>query len=299
MQIRSHVTASCAVSGLILALAGPAGAQAEESLDQALCRLIETSAARHGIPADFFTRLIWKESSFRAGVTSPAGAQGIAQFMPGTATERRLADPFDPEQAIPAAAHLLADLNRRFGNLGLAAAAYNAGPARVSAWMGDRGGLPAETQAYVLSITGHPAEAWADAAQGDRDTPAASEDKNAQSCLQLAALLRRPGGAGSPGIALSPMAPWGVQLAGHFSKAVALAAYERARRGLGSVLGDARPMVIGTRLRSRGTRTFYRVRMPAPSREAASSLCDRIRSAGGACVVLPSSPVLSRGRNAG
>jgi soluble lytic murein transglycosylase-like protein len=77
------------------------------------------------------------------------GAQGIAQFMPGTAQERGLADPFDPEQAIPAAASLLRDLSQRFGNLGLAAAAYNGGPNRVSAWLAGNGSLPAETQDYV------------------------------------------------------------------------------------------------------------------------------------------------------
>src|SRR5205814_6611619 len=66
-----------------------------------------------------------------AGAVSPKGAEGIAQFMPGTAAERGLANPFDPEQAIPHAARFLAELKRRFGNLGMAAAAYNAGPARV------------------------------------------------------------------------------------------------------------------------------------------------------------------------
>ncbi|HEX8417647.1 MAG TPA: lytic transglycosylase domain-containing protein, partial [Methylobacterium sp.] len=131
-----------------------------ETVEQALCRLIEGSAKARGLPVPFLTRLIWRESSFRAGAVSPAGAQGIAQFMPGTARERGLSDPFDPEQAIPHAAHLLADLNRRFGNLGLAAAAYNGGPGRVSAWLAGTGGLPAETRAYVIGITGAPAEDW-------------------------------------------------------------------------------------------------------------------------------------------
>ncbi len=47
-------------------------------------------------------------------------------------------------------------------------------------------------------------------------------------------------------------------------------------------------MVIGTRMRSRGTRTFYRIRLPAQTREAANTLCDRLRQAGGGCVVFPS-----------
>ena len=89
-------------------------------------------------------------------------------------------------------------------------------------------------------------------------------------------------------IAMSPIAPWGVQLAGNFSKDRALATYARARQRHAAILADVAPMVIGTRLRSRGTHAFYRVRIPAPTRVAASEICDRLRKAGGACVVLKS-----------
>src|SRR3954447_21579038 len=199
-------------------------AQATESIEQALCRLIEGSAAKNGLPVDFFTRLIWQESSFRPHVTSPAGAHGIAQFMPGAAAERRLADPFGPEQAIPEAAAFLADLVRQFGNLGLAAAAYNGGPNRVSTWLAGRGGLPSETRNYVLTITSRSVEDWATArGQGDAE----SEEPVPANCVQLAALLRK----GNPGqVDEAPLAPWGVQLAGNFSKALALATYSRAYR---------------------------------------------------------------------
>jgi hypothetical protein len=67
-----------------------------------------------------------------------------------------------------------------------------------------------------------------------------------------------------------------VQLAGNFSKRLALASFSRARSSYQSVLGDIRPMVIGTRLRTRGFRAFYRVRVPAPTREAANKLCVQI-----------------------
>ena len=117
-----------------------------ETLDQAVCRTIERSAQASHLPVDFVTRVIWRESSFRPGVVSRAGAEGIAQFMPTTAQARGLADPFDPEQAIPKAARLLADLRQRFGNLGVAAAAYNAGEGRVVQWLHGQGGLPAETR---------------------------------------------------------------------------------------------------------------------------------------------------------
>src|SRR5437870_3050543 len=81
-------------------------------------------------------------------------AQGIAQFMPGTAAERRLLDPFDPVQALPKSAEFLRELREQLGNLGLAAAAYNAGPQRVRDWLSGARPLPAETHNYVLAVTG-------------------------------------------------------------------------------------------------------------------------------------------------
>ena len=73
------------------------------------------------------------ESNFNPFAVSPAGAAGIAQFMPGTAAAYGLDDPFDAEAAIDAQAHLMADLLRQFGSVELALAAYNAGPAPVAA----------------------------------------------------------------------------------------------------------------------------------------------------------------------
>src|SRR5690606_34078460 len=131
-------TVALLVTGLFHTRAAPArpieagtGLIAHTEQTAHICHLIESSAATDGIPVDFFTRLIWQESSFRSHAVSPKGAQGIAQFMPTTAAERGLADPFDPEQAIPASARYLRELHDRLGNLGLAAAAYNAGPDRV------------------------------------------------------------------------------------------------------------------------------------------------------------------------
>jgi hypothetical protein len=132
---------------------------------ETICRMIEKAAREHAIPAKFLTRLIWQESRFRVSAVSHAGAQGIAQFMPATAAERDLKDPFDPKQALWAAASLLSSLKQRFGNLGLAAAAYNAGPGRVSDWLRKRKRLPKETRNYVRAITGRPARTWAKAAK--------------------------------------------------------------------------------------------------------------------------------------
>ncbi|WP_407942894.1 lytic transglycosylase domain-containing protein [Methylobacterium brachiatum] len=313
--------------GALLALlsllwVGPAAAApsegATETVEQALCRLIDASAKARGLPVPFLTRLIWRESSFRVGVVSSAGAQGVAQFMPGTARERGLLDPFDPEQAIPHAAHLLADLKRQFGNLGLAAAAYNGGAARVSKWLTGEGGLPAETRAYVAAITGAPAEDWRGGAaatvtdpesgapeakakpdvksepksdvksEPKPDAKAETKPEAPVTCMQVTASLRIPsrGDRFALGPNEGPAAPWGIQLAGNFSKALALQSFNRARNAYAGVIGEARPMIIGTRLRNRGTRAFYRIRLPAQSRQAADDLCGRIRKVGGACIVL-------------
>jgi hypothetical protein len=84
------------------------------------------------------------------------------------------------------------------------------------------------------------------------------------------------------------LAPWGVQLAGNFSKAIALASFERARQRYAGVIGNMRPMIIGRVLRSRGTIRFYQVRLPAQTRAQAQALCGRIRAVGGICLALPS-----------
>ncbi|MEM6942801.1 MAG: lytic transglycosylase domain-containing protein, partial [Pseudomonadota bacterium] len=108
-----------------------------------ICRLIEDAAEEFGLNPHFFARLIWKESRFDAKALSPKGAQGIAQFMPGTAKLVGLKDPWDPARAIPASASHLADLHRAFGNWGLAAAGYNAGAGRVERFKRN-GRLPGE-----------------------------------------------------------------------------------------------------------------------------------------------------------
>jgi transglycosylase-like protein with SLT domain len=127
---------------------------------QEICDTVAEAARSNDLPAHFFIRLLYQESSFRASAISSAGALGIAQFMQETATDRGLDNPFDPVQAISASARLLRDLYQKFGNLGLAAAAYNAGPKRVTDWLGNKGPLPQETQDYVKAITGWPVETW-------------------------------------------------------------------------------------------------------------------------------------------
>jgi hypothetical protein len=156
---------------LALAMPTPAPAQTLAPPEQAgnsrysVCQLIEAAAQANALPVDFFTRLIWQESRLRADVVGPVTrsgerALGIAQFMPGTAAERNLLEPFNPAAALPKSGEFLAELRAQFGNLGLAAAAYNAGPQRVRDFLAGSRDLPAETRNYVLAITGHPIEDW-------------------------------------------------------------------------------------------------------------------------------------------
>ena len=100
-----------------------------------ICRALEQSAAENALPVEFFARVIWQESRFDTKAVSPKGGAGIAQFMPRTASWHGLADPFETIEALRHSAAYLRELLDRFGNLGLAAAAYNAGPGRVSAWL--------------------------------------------------------------------------------------------------------------------------------------------------------------------
>ena len=99
-----------------------------------ICDALAEAARSNDLPAHFLIRLLYQESSFRPYVISSAGALGIAQFTQETASDRGLDNPFDPLQAIPASGRLLRDLFQKFGNLGLAAAAYNAGPKRIQDW---------------------------------------------------------------------------------------------------------------------------------------------------------------------
>ena len=325
MRVRGRAIALAAV---VFGLSGQAYADAGPETDNTLatlCGIVEASAKAEGLPADFFTKLIWRESSFRPNAVSPAGAQGVAQFMPGTASDRGLIDPFDPASAIPASAKFLGELKRRFGNLGLAAAAYNAGETAVANWLANKGSLPFETQDYVLAITGHDAEEWRNgkppaasvpsapaapapappaspsaaappapaaptqaptASTPTASTPTAGPAAPSASCLSLIATLRVT--APSSGVVSGWFAPWGVQISASFSKGSALRAFARARHNYESVIGDMQPFVLGSVLRSRGWRPFYRVRLPAQTGGEARRLCDRIQAVGGACAVLRS-----------
>lgn len=138
---------------------GPPSPPPDVSMES-LCHTLASAAQAHGIPTGFFARLIWQESKFQQRVVSHAGAQGVAQFMPAVAAQRGLRNPFDALESLPQSARFLKEHLDNFGNLGLAAAAYNGGARRVMDWLARRGKLPQETRDYVKTITGHAPERW-------------------------------------------------------------------------------------------------------------------------------------------
>ncbi len=269
----------------------PAETARETDTREAMCLMIESAAKANDLPLEFFARVIWQESRFQSDAVGPVTrngqrAQGIAQFMPGTANERRLLDPFDPVQALPKSAEFLSELRNQFGNLGLAAAAYNAGPRRVQEWLAGSGPMPQETRNYVVAITGTTVDDWATSGKNSKPPDRAPNS----GCRELMALLRR---APNPfvtqleqHVTLGAAKLWGVQLAAGFDRNKALAMYARAMKRLSAVIGDQDPSLLTSMMRSRGTGAFYQVRIGADTRPAADDLCNRIRRAGGACFVL-------------
>jgi len=191
----------------LLVLGGPlrAPAQTVAPASQApdphipICQMIQSVARANALPVDFFTRLIWQESRFRTDEIGPLThtgerALGIAQFMPGTAVERGLFEPFNPIEALPKSGEFLAELRGEFGNLGLAAAAYNAGPQRVRDYLTRLRELPLETRNYVMAITGRAVEDWVKLAreQSNEGFKNESPADHATSCEIMALLNQAP-----------------------------------------------------------------------------------------------------------
>jgi hypothetical protein len=275
------------------------------------------------MPADFFARLLWKESRFAVDAVSPVGAQGIAQFMPYTAEERGLADPFDYAEAIRHSALYLADLRSELGSWGLAAAAYNGGINRVKRWHANGGFLPLETEEYVNAITFRPANWFREEPREIEQKPLDAAKAFGDACRRLPIMKKKlvfasldpsiraeiavqdrrtnkpkrqtahvptPSARGEPShvatqqaVVPPPPPPWIVQVAGHHDRATALKIYDRALAAYPAILGGAKHSV--ERRRGGGPQDIFAVWVGASSRSDADRFCERLREAGGACAV--------------
>ncbi len=247
-----------------------------------ICRAVEEDAAENELPVEFFARVIWQESRFNARAVSRKGARGIAQFMPRTADWRGLADPFDPIAALAHSAAYLHELRQKFGNLGLAAAGYNAGPGRVSEWLGGKSALPGETRNYVAIVTGWTADEWA-----SPTPPQTAETTIPQGvpCTRLANLILSPKQEAQRIAAYVPR--WGAQLTANWSESRAWATYRTLQKQYAALLGDREPIVVHARMPGMGMATRTIIRIGDDDRHYLVKLCDKLIAAGGACVVLP------------
>ncbi|MRX50896.1 transglycosylase SLT domain-containing protein [Paracoccus sp. S-4012] len=247
-----------------------------------VCGAIEAQASENALDPHFLARLLWKESLFEPSAVSPAGAQGIAQFMPGTARIVGLDDPFNPAKAITHSARYLRKLTEVFGNIGLAAVAYNGGERRAATFLGGGTVLPWETHDYVEAITGHNAWKWRDDPPeiATLDLRLKGETPFLDACIELAGNrtlkeFRAPESA----------SPWGVILASHPRQSGASAQAERLNRALRPVIGDMRVAHVRKRMPGQ-RRAVYTAQIGFDSRAEANRMCVRLRAAGATCIVL-------------
>ena len=262
----------------------PRGGSAQVPTADDICRALEQSAAENALPVEFFARVIWQESRFDVQAVSPKGAAGIAQFMPATANWHGLADPFDPVEALRHSAAYLRELLNRFGNLGLAAAAYNAGPARVSAWLTNHRALPAETHNYVALVTGWTADEWASSSP-----PESAETTIPQGipCTRLANLILAPKPERQRTAAYIPR--WGIQVAANLSESTAWAIYRDRLKRFASLIGDREPIVLHKEIPSMGRAKRYIITIADDDRGPLDKLCQKLIAADTTCDVLRNS----------
>jgi hypothetical protein len=263
------------------AVASPSPTSAPAPVPETMCDTLAAVAAHHELPADFFIRLIWQESRFNPNAVSFKGAQGIAQFMPGTARMRGLEDSFDPAQAIPKSAELLRDLNREFGNLGLAAAAYNAGSGRVHDWLSGHKPLPGETIAYVRLVTGRSADDWA----GKQKTgQMGGEPGGAVHVPCTQAGLTITDGVATVPLPRKPVPPWGAEVAGGPTQAKAAARYREVQAKYPAILGGRDPHFVVRGIV--GDMGAVRARAATETRADADKVCAALRAAAWTCDVM-------------
>ncbi|WBU57135.1 lytic transglycosylase domain-containing protein [Paracoccus sediminicola] len=248
-----------------------------------VCRNIERAASREGLDKNFLARLLWKESRFEPSAVSPVGAEGIAQFMPGTADIVGLHDPYNPAEAIQVSANYLRRLRDFYGSIGLAAVAYNGGETRAARFLQSGGTLPYETQDYVEAITGFNAWRWREDPPGpdkldlrlDGDTPFL------EACTRLAGNRElREFGVTPP-----PVMPWGVILASHPTRGGAQRQINRLNRALSPILNGNRVSYVHRSLRG-GARKVYTAQVGWNSRGEANRFCQKARVVGIRCIVL-------------
>jgi len=204
--------------------------------------------------------------------------------MPATASWHGLADPFEPVEALRHSAAYLRELLNRFGNLGFAAAAYNAGPTRVSAWLTSHRPLPGETRNYVALVTGWTADEWASSSppkKADTTIP------QGVPCTRLANLILAPKQERQRIAAYIPR--WGIQLAAHLSESTAWAIYRDRLKRFGTLIGDREPIVLHKEIPGMGRAKRYIITIADDDRALLDKICRKLIAADATCDVLRNS----------
>jgi len=251
------------------------------TFDRDLCHALETFADRYALDPYFFTRLIWQESRFKPNARSHADAMGIAQFIATTAKARGLEDPFNPAEALDASARYLAELELKFGSLGLAAAAYNAGETAAANFQKQTAGLPNETWKYIQIITGLDARVWRDNAPQDHDFTLKKDQDFQDSCQDLAKTRKL-----SPTQIFKPQfKKWGVQLAAGKTREAAAVSYKHRARLCKRAIKDRTPDYIYSSPQVKLRRPSYVARISFDSRRKATTFCTRLKQYNCACAV--------------
>ncbi len=244
-----------------------------ETFDVDLCTALEEFANRYTLNPAFFTRLIWQESRFKPNARSSADAMGIAQFIATTAEARGLDDPFNPAKALDASARYLAELEKEFGNLGLAAAAYNAGETAAANFQKETAGLPNETWKYVQIITGLDAKTWRDAPPEDHDF-SLKEGQDFQNACQDLAKTRTL----SPDRDFKPQyKKWGVQIAAGKTRQSVAVNYKNRYRLCKRAIKGRKPDYIYSSPQVKLRRPSYVARISFDSRRKANTFCTRLK----------------------
>jgi Transglycosylase SLT domain len=280
LWLKVEIALICGLS-LLMCEAG-AATQNRAEFAIKICLAAEQEAKAHNIDPAFFARLLWRESLFDPNVVSNKGAQGIAQFMPETAKRVGLDDPFEPMSAVKASAAFLSDLRRQFGNLGLAAAAYNAGEQRVLNWQNGKGSMPLETQHYVAFITGKDVAEWK---VSNVSFPIPAIGKGGSFLDDCTSLASRKIKLSEPGIASAPRKPWGALIAANFNEHTALSMYQRLKLRFPKLIAERQPMVSRKRNLSRGSRRIVLVMLGETTAQNAQATCQALNAAGAPCVV--------------
>ena len=252
-----------------------------------VCAAIAAYAAHWALPNAYFARLIWQESRFDPAALSPAGAQGIAQFMPTTGHLRDVVNPFDPSEALARSAEYLRFLELKFGNLGLAAAAYNGGEGRISRYVANGGGaMPSETRNYVMSVTGRSVDQWLTGAVGEVDYTLDKGTDFLTACIEMARFVRIPDLTTPP----AEWQPWGILIAQNASAELARSRFVATQTQFGGLLANERLMLISVRNPSFGNRIRFSAMVGRKSRQEAVALCERLLASGGNCTVQKNAP---------